>query len=351
MGQQSSKQVVVLFHQAVRNGNIEKVKELLDQNAIPLEDQDDVFGTPLHEAICFGRYEVAELLIKHKADLNSVFKNGSDTALCISSKKGLLPFVQLLLESNAKVNQTGSFQKTPLHYAVEESHEEIACYLIEHNANPNALDANWMSPLHLACKKLCYKTVELLLTRSTVTMDTHDKYHMTPLMYACQAKDQRLVEILLCKNAKVRYNANLSTPLHVVQSAVCAKSILAAGGDPNARDEVYSTPLHHACGIINNYELVEMFIQHNSDVNARDKTLSTPLHKAAYGGALKNVELLLRYGADVNTLDDTGSSPLHIASKLGYNAISRLLIDHNANQQLKNGSGFTAAQLAMCADD
>jgi ankyrin repeat protein len=206
----------------------------------------------------------------------------------------------------------------------------------------------------------------------------HDKFHMTPLMYACQAKDIRLVELLLQSKAKVRYGNNTSAPLHVVQSVECARAIIAAGissllifstmkitrsccctclldlyigGDTNARDETFSTPLHHACGVINNYELVQLLIENKSDVNSRDKFLSSPLHKACLGGALKNVELLLRNGADANTVDDFGCSPLHIASKMGYTSISRMLVDHGANPNLINSDGFTPSQLAMCAED
>ena len=43
MGQKQSKLRMVGFHNAVRNGNIERAKELLVEG-VSLEDQDDVFG-------------------------------------------------------------------------------------------------------------------------------------------------------------------------------------------------------------------------------------------------------------------------------------------------------------------
>lgn len=165
MGQQSSKQAISLFHQAVRNGNVEKVNELLAEG-IPLEDQDDVFGMkdaaallliyitgpPLHEAISFGRFDIAQLLIQHKADVNSTPKNSGDTALCVASKKGLLNFVEALVTGNAKVNQPGDGNKTPLHLALENKHQEVARFLIEHNASTTAVDSSGQSPLHVACR-------------------------------------------------------------------------------------------------------------------------------------------------------------------------------------------------------
>lgn len=43
MGQKATKARLGVFHHSVRNGNIEKVKELLEEGVM-LEDQDDVFG-------------------------------------------------------------------------------------------------------------------------------------------------------------------------------------------------------------------------------------------------------------------------------------------------------------------
>lgn len=43
MGQKVTKQRLVVFHNAVRNGNVEKVKEMLEEG-VELDDEDDVFG-------------------------------------------------------------------------------------------------------------------------------------------------------------------------------------------------------------------------------------------------------------------------------------------------------------------
>ncbi len=44
MGQRASKTKLISFHHHVRNGNMEKVKELLGEGSINLSDHDDVFG-------------------------------------------------------------------------------------------------------------------------------------------------------------------------------------------------------------------------------------------------------------------------------------------------------------------
>jgi len=91
-------------------------------------------------------------LIQHKADVNSTSKSSSDTALCVSAKKGLLNFVELFVTNNAKINQPGDNNRTPLHLALENKFQDVALFLIEHAANPNILDATGQSPLHIACR-------------------------------------------------------------------------------------------------------------------------------------------------------------------------------------------------------
>jgi len=348
MGQQPSKQSTITFHQAVRNGNVEKVNELLTQG-VPLEDQDEVFGTPIHETICFNRFEIAEILLKNKSDVNSTLKNSADTALCVAAKKGLLNFVELFVNNNARINQVGDQNKTPLHLALENKYEDVAKFLIEHNANPNILDSSGQSPLHVACRLQCNSVVELLLQKSSAPQHVHDKANMTPLMYACQLGDVTLMKLLLKHGSPVNFEGR-STPLHVVHSVECARALVEAGANVNSRDEVDATPLHCACGNINDFELVELLIQHKAELGARDKTNSTPLHRACQGGAFRNAELLLQNGAQVDLLDLDKNTPLHVAAMAGYTGIANLLISHKADQLLKNGQGLTYLQLSMTDD-
>lgn len=109
-------------------------------------------GTPLHEAACFDRLEIAEILIRNKADVNCTQRHHGDTPLCVACRKGFLPHVELLVRNGAKINQQGKGGATPLHCALENKHEEVAQFLVGEGASVNILDSNGMSSLHLACK-------------------------------------------------------------------------------------------------------------------------------------------------------------------------------------------------------
>jgi len=374
MGQQQTKQQAKVFHQAVRNGNVEKVAEEI-ANGVPLDDQDDVFGTALHESVCFNRLEVAELLIKHKVDINAhTFGRNGETALHVAAKKGLLPFVDLLLVSGAKINQTGPSGMTALHLALENGYEEVCKFLVDFGANLAIVDANNSTPLHIACKKAMKGTVPLLASRGGSNFEVYDKFGMTSLMYTAQLGNSELFNELVRNGAKVcgdfgqgkekekekekdkDKEKHLSfpgrgTPLHVVTTVELAKEILSLHVDLQARDDFGRTSLHSQCTVSSNYPIVELLLSNGSDPNARDKSKSTALHLAASSGCLRNSELLIQYGADVNTLDDTKASALHLASKTGYDSICNLLIKCGADVNAKNSEGLNPSQLAISAED
>lgn len=114
-------------------------------------------GTPLHEAVCFDRLEVAELLIQHKANVNLAQRHHGDTPLCVASRKGFLPHAELLVRNGAHTNISGKGGQTPLHCALEGRHEDVAQFLIGASAGVNLADTMGMSPLHVACKYVFVK--------------------------------------------------------------------------------------------------------------------------------------------------------------------------------------------------
>lgn len=113
-----------------------------------------MLGTPLHEAACFDRLEIAELLIRNKADVNQPQGHHGDTPLCVASRKGYLAHVELLIKFGARINQAGKLGATPLHCALENKHENVAQFLVGASASVNILDASGMSSLHVACRYL-----------------------------------------------------------------------------------------------------------------------------------------------------------------------------------------------------
>ena len=71
-----------------------------------------------------------------------------------------------------------------------------------------------------------------------------------------------------------------------------------------------------------------------------------PLHAAAAGGRIEACRLLLRSGADPNAKQHGGFTALMTAAFQNNRALAELLIARNANVELRNDEGKTAADVA-----
>jgi hypothetical protein len=86
---------------------------------------------------------------------------------------------------------------------------------------------------------------------------------------------------------------------------------------------------------------------------AKDPSLSQLLGTSFYKNKLTNVQMsamvkaFLRMGYEVNEMENNGNHPLHIAIKKGYDDIAMLLIQHKADINLRDRSGFDPFELAI----
>ncbi|XP_068558855.1 BRCA1-associated RING domain protein 1 [Cebidichthys violaceus] len=105
-----------LLHLAAIKGDVEAVKELLDQGADP-NLKDHAGWTPLHEACNLGHLVVVEVLISRGALLNTPgYEN--DSPLHDAVRNGHPAVVKLLLQFGASQNILNLYGKRPADYAV-----------------------------------------------------------------------------------------------------------------------------------------------------------------------------------------------------------------------------------------
>lgn len=104
------------------------------------------------------------------------------------------------------------------------------------------------------------------------------------------------------------------------------QALLAAGADPNARDNRGRIPLHYTAGWSYHPELLEAQIDAGADVNAPDDQGRTPLHwAAAHSEAHYMVRILLDAGADPTIRDADGMTPADLIEQnrvLGRSAMA-----------------------------
>lgn len=129
-----------------------------------------------------------------------------------------------------------------------------------------------------------------------------------------------------------------------------AEAALAAGADPNARDDLQRTPLHWAT--MNGYgqtDLARLLLDKGTDVNAKTGSRQlTPLHFAVTYSYTDLARMLIEKGADPNAKNDYGMTPLDWAAIDGHTDLVKLL--QGAAKQQPGHAGRVAKRRASSGE-
>lgn len=213
--------------------------------------------------------------------------------------------VKVLLDHGADVNAVHpATGKTSLHFAIENSYflgyTNLIRNLLEHAANPNALDRNKDTPL-LQILYGGYKPLE--------------KHKRDAL--AC------LLQPHLDTDVNVMPPGTLNMPIHLAarrRDALAVGMLIQKGSKVNEPNGAGTTPLRIAAnnckGKIgdNDFELLRYLLESGANVNETSgEDESSALHLAAVQGCMQAVRLLLSHNADPKIKDKQGRTPLEAA--------------------------------------
>ena len=150
------------LHQAIEQGNIEAIKELISTGA-DVNEADQEGWTPLSKAAHGGQKEIAELLISNNADLNALSILGPP--LHWAADNGHDEIVELLITKGAKVNAKNLLGGISLHSAALAGHKKIVELLIVKGAEINATDGEGQTPLDWSKQQFSNDDISNLLRR------------------------------------------------------------------------------------------------------------------------------------------------------------------------------------------
>lgn len=195
--------------EAAEEGDLDKVKELVEKRSDPNSQDEDSGITPLIQASLFGHVEVVKYLLQHGANPNIKDEYGStaldsavhnepqlnkdvtaineivkslisaganvnhvvngvhvgSTVLIDASNNGYSDVVKMLLEAGADPNITDDYNNTPISLASNAGYTEIVKVLLEHGANPNVKDSSGKTPLNYAEEHGYSEIIQLLLKK------------------------------------------------------------------------------------------------------------------------------------------------------------------------------------------
>lgn len=310
---------------AAHIGDLERVKELLDEDATLANRVSDYVtyylgsGTPLKNAAAAGHLEIVKLLLEKGADPNlpeeGIAPHGH--ALYSAVANGHYEIAKLLLEQGAYPNPEVESSADALSRAVSNSDQRMIELLCSYGA---------ARAVHLLAYYGDVRTAAAVFAANPELANDPDA-----LANAAGEGHEGFVRLML------RYEPDLAKRVAFPGWSVGAKTrelnelLFTYGMNPSQPDWLGITPLHHLARK-GDLEKATIFLDHGADLDARDEDIcSTPLGWAAKFGQKAMVELLLSRGAKTNLpVDPPWATPLAWAARRGHSEIAALLKEHGA---------------------
>jgi ankyrin repeat protein len=273
---------------------------------------------PLYQTGGFGR----------RAERNSdVTRQAGFMALHFAVRAGADDAVKVLLKRGATLHDTTTDGTGVLALAIASTHYELADWLLEQGADPNAVGQGW-TPLH-----------QIAYTRRPNTGVNN------PGLVPRESLDSlTLARKLLARGA----NPNLQATKNPDVTSVGRKRLSEAG----------ATPFWVAAQTLD-LPYMKLLLEHGANPLTANSTGDTPL-LAASGLVIEKpgespgspeeaaaaVKLLLELGADATTVDNDGNTALHGVAIWGSNDAVEMLVTAGARLDVKNKRGLTPWRIA-----
>ena len=352
---------------AARTGKVRAVKALIAHGADVNAKEERRGQTALMWAAAEGNVETIEALLAAGADLHARLDSGF-TPFLFAVREGKIDAVRALLKAGANVNESIETARTTakrlgyrgpragttaLHLAVGNAHYDLAAFLLEKDANPNATEPGYTA-LHLITN-----------VRKPGGGDNDPPPEGSGTMTSLQ-----MVRTLLKYGANInaRMTKKVNLGLTGLNTAGATAFFLAAktadadlmrelaklGADPLIPNEDGSTPLMAAAGLGTRspgedagtesevIEAMQVALDLGNDIDAVDNNGETAMHGAAYKNLPGAVEFLAAKGARVevwNKKNKYGWTPLTIAEGYRFGNFKPSLVTVAAFHKIMQAAG------------
>uniref|UniRef100_A0A182IRZ7 Ankyrin repeat protein n=1 Tax=Anopheles atroparvus TaxID=41427 RepID=A0A182IRZ7_ANOAO len=171
------------LHRSVECDEYEIARDLIQIGAA-INAKDRSGRTPLHLAVQRGNVRMVRLLLDSKCSVDELNYHG-ETPLIRAVVGNNLALVKILLNNGASVERLRNSDPPVLLYLVQENHEEILDYLLEHyQFDANEQDAYGNSLLYVATQHNHINIVKLLVDKYHARTNPANHKKLTPIMIA-----------------------------------------------------------------------------------------------------------------------------------------------------------------------
>ncbi|MBN2348130.1 MAG: ankyrin repeat domain-containing protein [Bacteroidales bacterium] len=279
-----------------------------------------------------GNLEKLKTMVeKYDVDVNEQLKN-DETALTLASYHGQTAMAQYLIDNGADIHKKNKWNNSALSNATMQGHDDIVWMLLKNGADVNEKGNSGYTGLHQAIRKDHPTTVAILIKKGA-DVNIKDDYNRPPILLASWYGNPEIISRLADAGADLNFKMDdNNSVLHNLAGGGYVKSVqllLERGADANVKDQNGRLPIHNAA--INGYaKIVSLLIPKTIDIGSKENTLgNTPLHIASINGDLETSKMLIEANANSDITNSLGKKPLDYAIKYGYADLVSLCVEKN----------------------
>jgi ankyrin repeat protein len=155
------------LHQAVYQGGISTVKNLLAADKSSINYKNNKSLTPLLVAVSNLNFDISSLLLKYGADPNIPRPSDGYFPLHLAAENGLSWLGEILLDHGAKIDALNDDGATPLILAAQWQHRDFAAMLIRRGADTGITDKEGKTAQDYAAESGFKSIEEVFLTTNS----------------------------------------------------------------------------------------------------------------------------------------------------------------------------------------
>lgn len=379
------------FLEAVKDAEVEDVRQMLARNPGLARAADDTGETGLHVAATIGHLELIGLLLDAGAAVDAIRADGSRPINCALSRGrksalnagaaagvllargaayniwlaavfGDMTYVRQVLARDASLaNFEDSSHARPISAAARRNDLEMVRLLLEHGANPSLPEegAPLGQALWVAVYQKQYDMAKLLLehganpntapeSSGSALMHTRHEPALRQLLLDHGAvEESRAFDDIsqLIEDGKLDELEKRLTELGGLegQELACWGEGILAGPANGGNREAIELLMRHGARVpdssqwgryyyFKHFHIAELLLQNGMTPNHMTWQHVTMLHDMAQDGDLEKAALLLDHGADINAIDEEyRSTPIGLAVRWGNREMVQLLLERGAD--------------------
>ena len=345
------------LHIATIDGHTGIVDYILKENtAVRIVDilaaQDISGATPLHEAVRYGRVDIARLLLSAGAKVNAMDSIGKTPILLIIPAGAQNEMYPLLIKSKANVNQKDMYGDTVLHVAtMANAPVNTLALLVSNGASVNERNKEGVTPLALAIETKHSEQVRFY-AQNGADVYAEDMQGNTPITKALESDTKEMLQTLITASNVASTDSSGNTALHIAISKDAPidyiRYLVETGADVNARNKNGDSVLFITVQK-NRRDAGDLLLEKNADIFATNTQNNSPLRLALTRGG--EVQDWLINSKTLNSTDGSGNTPLHYASEWHLNDAVVALIQKGAKLDAQNANGESAVYSAVRGGD